>query len=204
MRPALRLVGLVASLLLAACAGPGVRQDQDADRAQAVRERLLADQGAWSLQGRLAISGKGESGSGTLDWQQDGQSFRFTLMAPVSGKVWTLAGNDSHVELSGLRAEPIFGADPVRLLERELGMTLPLEQLSYWVRGVRAPGQATSRYREDGLPLEFRQAGWTIEYRDYFSELSPPLPRKVFASKGELKVRLAIRAWNAGTGDGQP
>ncbi|MEP6881136.1 MAG: lipoprotein insertase outer membrane protein LolB [Dokdonella sp.] len=181
--------------LLASCAAPRLRPDADRMSAQEQRERILSVGAEWSLQGRMAISSPDDSGSGTLDWRQQGSTYRFALSAPVSGKTWTLSGDADHSELTGLRAQPVRGANAADLLSRELGWKVPVGELAYWVRGIRAPGRADVVFREDGLPAEFHQDGWTIEFRDYASDEDPPLPRKIFASNGDFKVRLVIQHW---------
>lgn len=181
--------------LLAACAAPRLRPDADRMAAQELRERTLSAGVDWSLHGRMAISSPQDSGSGTLDWRQHGSTFRFVLSAPVSGKTWTLNGDHEHAELTGLRAQPVRGANAADLLARELGWKVPVGELAYWVRGIRAPGPADVVFREDGLPAEFNQHGWIIEFRDYAPEQGLQLPRKIFASNGDYKVRLIIQSW---------
>jgi outer membrane lipoprotein LolB len=190
--------GAIASLLLillASCASPRLRPDSRLLELQQQRERLLLPMTPWSLSGRLAISGPNGSGSGTLVWQQNGRDFQFAVSAPVTGKTWTLSGDDQHASLVGLHARPVEARDATSLLQRELGWKVPVLELSSWVLGLRAPGRAEISFREDDLPREIVQNGWTVEYRDYDLTRVPPLPQRIFASQGEFKVRLAIQRW---------
>lgn len=188
------LVGFVA--LLSACAAPRVRPEADSLAAQDRREQFLLRHTEWALKGRLAISGPSDSGSGSLDWVQRGEWFRFTVSAPVSGKTWTLTGDATHAELTGLGDRTHDATDAASLLARELGWTVPVAELAYWVRGVRAPGPAEMVFGSNGLPSEFVQSGWKIEYRDYEVGQEPVMPRRIFASKGDYKVRLVVQQWN--------
>lgn len=190
-----RILVALLLVLLASCAAPRVRPDADRMAALEQRERDVSSTMDWALHGRMSISSPKDSGSGTLEWQQQGANFQFALSAPVSGKTWTLSGDADHAELTGLRAQPVRGANAAELLIRELGWKVPVGELTYWVRGIRAPGRAEVRFREDGLPAEFHQGGWIIEFRDYAPDQNPPLPRKIFASNGDYKVRLAIQRW---------
>ncbi len=183
------------SVLLAACAAPRLRPDAERMSALEQRERILLVDRDWALQGRMAISGPGDSGSGSLDWIQEGDAFRFALSAPVSGKTWTLSGDLEHAQLTGLRAQAVFGTSAAEVLGRELGWKVPVSELAYWVRGIRAPGKAEMVFGDDGLLVELRQAGWTIEFREYESASNPVLPRRIFASNGEYKLRLVIQHW---------
>src|SRR5262249_18765980 len=92
-----RASALVAcALVLAACATPPRVKTDDAMLArQGERERALANQPSWQLAGRLGVSNAKDSGSGSLQWKQDGDAFRFSVHAPVTGKTWVLTG-DAH------------------------------------------------------------------------------------------------------------
>jgi outer membrane lipoprotein LolB len=193
-----RLFAIVAILLvLAGCAAPRLRPDAALLAAQEQRERTLGAQSTWKLNGRLAISGPNDGGSGSLEWSQDGAGFRVTMSAPVTGKTWTLTGNEHQAELEGLHAQAVSGSDAASLLERELGWKVPVVELSSWVRAIRAPGRAEIVFRADGLPAEFIQAGWKIEYLDYDASQEPRLPRRIFASRGDYKVRLVVQRWES-------
>ena len=194
--PLARVAALfVLPILLASCAASRLRPDSRLLEMQEQREGLLQTMQAWSLRGRLAISGPNGSGSGSLDWQQDGREFRFAVSAPVTGKTWTLSGDERHAQLTGLHAQPVEADDAASLLMQELGWRVPVVELSSWVLGLRAPGPSDISFREDGLPLEILQNGWKVEYRDYDKTQEPPLPRRIFASQEEFRVRLAIQHW---------
>ncbi len=185
-------------LAFAACAGPRVKPLQADARSlaqQDAREKALGAHQDWTVRGRLGVSDGHDSGSGSLEWSQRAGAFRFTLHAPVTGKTWMLSGNRSHAVLEGLHDLPVEGDDAASLLERELGWHVPVAKLVDWVRGLRAPGVADIHFRADGLPAQIEQEGWKVEYLDYDQSRNPPLPSKVFASKGNYTVRLAIHAW---------
>lgn len=187
------------ALALAACAAQRAKPLQ-ADAAQlsrqAARENALGARAAWTVRGRLGVSDGHDSGSGSLEWTQDGAVFRFVMQAPVSGKTWVLSGDADHATLEGLRDQTLRGGSAAQLLESALGWHVPIGQLAEWARGMRAPGAARITFRPDGLPASIEQAGWKVDYIDYDTSQMPPLPSRVFASSGAYKVRLAIHAWS--------
>ncbi len=182
-------------LVLTACAPQRLRPDAAGLDAQDRREALLAPMSTWELVGRLGVSDDRDSGSGSLTWSQEGAAYRFELHAPVTGKTWLLTGDASNAELQGLRDATVVGADAASLLLRELGWRVPVAELAWWARGMRAPGKAELSLRPDGLPARIVQAGWQVDFLDYDEKLQPPLPRKLFAESGNYKVRLAIQRW---------
>jgi outer membrane lipoprotein LolB len=188
--------GSLIVLALAGCAAPRVKPDADLLARQDARERVLSAQHAWQLEGRLGVSDGRDGGSGSLQWRQDGDTFHFSVHAPVTGKTWVLSGDAHHAVLEGLREQAIEGDDAAVLLERELGWHVPVAELTDWVRGARARGDARIEFRSDGLPALIEQDGWKIEYPDYDSSSQPPLPRRIFASRGDYRVRLSVNQWH--------
>ena len=185
----------VSALVLSACAPQRLRPDAAGVAAQDRREALLAPMSDWELVGRLGVSDGNESGSGSLTWSQQGDAYRFELHAPVTGKTWLLTGDASQAKLEGLRDATVVGDDAASLLRRELGWRVPVAELAWWARGMRAPGRAELSLRPDGLPARIVQAGWQVDFLDYDETQQPVLPRKLFAESGKYKVRLAIQRW---------
>lgn len=190
-------IGSVCALsALAACAPLHVRETPAALAAQQAREARLAPQTRWTLVAHIGVSNGNDGGSGELTWTQAGDNYRFSVRAPVTGKTWTLSGDTTHAMLAGVDPQPDIGNDPQRLLKDRLGWDVPLAELGAWIRGMRAAGSAASvQYDAQNLPAVIEQDGWKVEYRDWFADRDPPLPRKVFASKGQARVRVAIESW---------
>lgn len=189
---------LLAACLLAACAPTPIRSpDAHLLGAQTAREHQLAGKTHWILRARLAISADGDGGSGTLVWQRDRDGFEFIVRAPVTGRSFRLEGGPHGARLEGLEQGVVTGTDARTLLQRTLGWGVPMAQLRYWVRGMRAPGHAAELvFGDNGLPLRLVQSGWTIEYRNWYEDTTPPLPRRVFANRGDDHVRLVITHWS--------
>lgn len=192
----------LAGLLLAACAPVRVHQPGTSEQlaAQALRERLLGAQHDWGLHARFAASDGQHGGSGSLGWTQTGDHYQFILRAPVTGKSVRLDGGPDGAVLAGLDGGPLAGADAGSVLNEAFGWRVPVAELAWWVRGLRAPEPgAVLTFGENGLPATLDQDGWHVDYRDWFAERDPPLPRKVYASRAPYTVRVAIEAWGAGT-----
>ena len=196
-QPTTLLALIVLTVLIAACAPVRVHENPVTLAAQSAREAELAPHDHWNLTARIAVSNGNDGGSGELEWRQDGAAYVFTVHAPVTGKTWKLSGDVQHAMLEGVDPQPLTGDDPERLLRERLGWDVPLADLTAWVRGMRAPGAAAQlQYDARNLPAVLDQAGWKVEYRDWFDDRSPALPRKVFASRGTARVRVAIEQWS--------
>ncbi len=200
MRGRIRLAPAVvlAGLLLAACAPVPVRHPGTTAQlaAQATREGTLGAQVDWGLHARFAASDGRHGGSGSLDWSQHGERFQFTLRAPITGKSVQLDGGPNGAVLTGAGRGPLAGRNAGEVLRAEFGWSVPVADLAWWVRGLRAPGtSAILTFGANGLPATLDQDGWHVEYRDWYAERSLPLPRKVYASRDPYSVRLSIEQW---------
>jgi len=189
--------GLVVVVLLAltACAPVRVRETPAAASAQAAREAQLRARTNWTITAHIGVSNGQDGGSGDLVWTQHGDRYDFTVHAPVTGRTWKLSGDADAAVLEGVDPQPDRGSDPERLLRERLGWDVPLANLGAWVRGLRAAGAAKVEYDARNLPVLIEQAGWKVEYRDWLGDSDPPLPRKLFASRGGARVRVVIENW---------
>ena len=181
---------------LAACAPVRVRETPAAQAAQVAREAQLKARTHWTINARIGVSNGKDGGSGDLVWTQNGDRYEFTVHAPVTGRTWKLSGDAHEAVLEGVDPQPAAGSDPERLLRERLGWDVPLAQLGAWVRGMRASGSAHLEYDAQNLPALIEQSGWKVEYREWLSDRDPPLPRKLFASRGNARVRVAIESWS--------
>lgn len=182
---------------VAACAPVRVRESAATNAAQDAREATLAPRTHWQIEAHISVSDGRDGGSGDLVWQQDGERYSFTVRAPVTGKTWKLSGDERQGQLEGVDEQPIRGADPEQLLRERVGWDVPLAALESWVRGLRARGpKADVQYDAQNLPAVLVQDGWKIEYRDWFTDSQPPMPRKLFAARGNARVRMAIERWS--------
>lgn len=194
-----------ALLALGACAPVAVRTPGTEAQlaAQAARELALGADQSWSLTGRFAASDGRNGGSGSLEWKQDGAQYRLTLQAPVTGKTVELEGGPDGAVLLGAAHEAVTGRDAGAVLQEEFGWDVPVADLAFWVRGLRAPGQAAVlTFGTAELPATLDQDGWHVEYRDWYAERDPPLPRRVYASRSPFTVRVLIEQWNGAAPDG--
>ena len=196
-RVRLALTGLFIALL-AACAPVRVKQNAatpEALAAQDAREAALSGKSRWTLEARIAVSGE-NGGAGDLVWRQDGDAYSFSVRG-ANGKTLRLSGDADRAILEGVDAQPDTGSDPQALLRQRLGTEVPFTALRRWALGLRVAGEpAQVQFDPQDLPAQLVQSGWTVEYLDWFSDRTPALPKKVFATRGKDKVKLMIQSWS--------
>jgi len=208
----LRLPPLLLLLLfLSACAShrplapaAGVWPDPVFWATQAAREAELATRSDWRLRGRAAFANGREAATVQIDWRQRGADFEIQLLAPVTGRSLRLTGRPGWARLDGLEGGPREAADAEHLLREATGWALPVAQFPAWVRGMRGAGPvAELAFDAEGRPLGWQQAGWRLEYRDWWPG-EPPLPRRLFAGRDALSVRIVVSEWTLGPAEAMP
>ena len=83
---------------------------------QAAREQALRDLRDWTLEGRLGIANASDSrgnGSGSLNWQQHGDSYVFTVNGGF-GYDYRLSGNPHGAMLEGVASSRCAARMPRR------------------------------------------------------------------------------------------
>lgn len=182
-------------LLLAGCAATPVMPPA-ADPQQVWREhqQQLAAVVAWALVGRIAIRTEDEGWQASIDWQQRSQDYAIHLTGPLGQGSLRLQGDGRIVSLSDGEAI-LMDEDAEALLYREMGWRVPVSALRYWALGLPAPGAAEQELNPQGLLGRLRQAGWSIEFRDYIRRGELLLPGRLFISNHQAQIRLVVDRW---------
>lgn len=81
-----------------------------------------------------------------------------------------------------------------RMMERDFGVSLPLEAMTFWVVGKPIPKQKyqATVIDTEGALVSFEQSGWTIFYDRFIASEDKNIPKKIKASSGHIEVILTI------------
>ena len=154
----------------------------------------------WQLSGKLAVRQPSDSGTAIINyWKQDGEAYDLALSSSFLGMGSTnLKGVPGFIELTLSNGETYRSGDPDALMKAATGWQLPMESLTWWIRGLPAPGGDFRLLFDDrGELAMIRQAGWEIRY-DRWHELQgdiPALPARITALKEDKRVRVVVSNW---------
>lgn len=160
------------------------------------RDALLEIDG-WQMSGRAAIQVEEDAWSANLDWQQRAADYVLELYGPLGqGRLRLEGGADGVTAKSGDGRE-VVAASPEALIYQELGWTMPVSGLRYWVRGVPAPQLPVEDLALDelGRLARLQQAGWQVQYSRYGDDEGVDMPRRMQLHNGEISVRVVIDRW---------
>ena len=154
----------------------------------AVSAEQLSD---WRAAGRLGVSSTLQSGSGAFTWWQTPQRSEVSLRGPAGIGAMQVTLSDGQINLRSSDGQSYDAAAALAELQQRLGMALPLTELSYWLRGVAAPGDAHWNDAHDVLT----QQGWRIAYSEWSERGALRLPVKLTVQRDELRIIAKIQQW---------
>lgn len=164
-----------------------------ADTKQAIQRQTH-----WSLIGKIGIRTPEDSLTIAINkWVQENDDFEINLSSTFFGLgASTLEGNSQFVTLTESGEAPIYSEHPNTLMETALNLPLPITYLSYWVKGLPAPGLISKiEFNPQGLPSTIRQHHWKLHFSNYHLEQGIPLPGKIKLEQNNTRIILAIKKW---------
>lgn len=151
----------------------------------------------WTLDSKVGIRTPDDSQSARMQWQQQTPRYRIAISGPLGQGGALIEGDPRGVSID-IAGEGRYASDsPEALLQSLLGWSFPVEQVTYWIRGLPAPGLAyTPAFRENRLE-SLEQGGWLIHYSAYSTDNGYVLPQRVTLRRADLTITVIIKEWIA-------
>jgi len=154
---------------------------------------------SWELRGRLGIQTEHNGGSLDINWKQDGNDYVIRLLAPMGQGTYRIHGDKYSVSIKMPNGKTRYIDQPNQMFNEALGVSLPLDALKDWVRGIPASSLTLdyAKWDDKGLLQVVRQEGWHVEMGNNFGE-TLAMPYKIYIDREdmpELDIRLVLRQW---------
>lgn len=150
----------------------------------------------WTLDGKLAISDGKDGGSGRLQWSVEPGLSELDFRGTFGRGAWQLDIRPDQAVLNFASGETWRAPDVSSLVRDHVGWEVPVDALSWWVRGLAAPGPVDVRLLDDdGRMLSLSQGGWEVEYKKYKEFSGAAMPVRLDARRGEHHVKFIMREW---------
>ncbi len=200
----LKGAGIAAVVLLSGCASleqkePPREGPKPVDLAQE-RDADLERFADWTIHGRLGVQLPNDGFSAEITWKQKGQFYNVAVIDPLGRQVAELKGDFENSQLTLNDGRVFTASDPDELMQKNLGWSLPVKSLIYWVKGLPDPHKVAWRreYDDKGRLKVLEQEGWLVTFNRYIeSETSEQtFPALTRLSYKDFKIKLLIQEWN--------
>ena len=153
---------------------------------------------AWQINGKIGIRSEKESGSAVVFWLQRQDYFDIRLSGPLGQGSTRLIGRQGAVSLEIANRGTFQATSAEELMQQQLGWSLPVEHLLWWVRGLPAPySKSKLQLDSNSLLAKLEQDQWQVEYLSYRTENNLQLPERIKLSGAGLNITLVIKEWQA-------
>lgn len=172
-------VGLF-SLFLSSCAS---YYEMHVENVADYHKPVNVDQ-SYDIGGRFSIVTPKDNYYGNYSWQHDLNSDKLSMFSPIGTVVANITVESEIATLE--TSDGVYkGKDLDALLIKQLGFTLPVNYLHYWVQGIPLPKYPITNQLKSG----FTQLGWNVEYLKWEDDNHPYIMQ---ISNDEMKVKFLI------------
>lgn len=148
----------------------------------------------FSIGGRLSARSGEEAIHGKFDWRHSPGQDQWDFYSPL-GQIVARVRRDGDMAVL-LTAEGEEIAEPFsRLMQRVLGMDVPVEALPRWIQAGVAASEVMRESDDLGRPLRVADEGWQIRYLAYADETPDARPKTVEVARGSAVLRLVVDRW---------
>ncbi|MCI0401607.1 MAG: lipoprotein insertase outer membrane protein LolB [Gammaproteobacteria bacterium] len=153
----------------------------------------------WSLTGRVAIQTEKDGWNATLRWTQQDDAYSMRVISPFGQGSYELQGSAHGVIMRTADNQTLVAQDVEALMLENLGWSVPVAGLRYWVRGIPEPAWPvdTIALNDEGYMADLQQSGWRVSVLRYVKQGDLTLPAKLFMHNARFKVRLVVENWEA-------
>ena len=193
------LIAIGCLALLSGCAGLTSHEtlSGQGNPAQWQAHKTQASQlNGWQISGKGGIRSPRESGSATLFWLQRQDYFDIRLAGPMGRGAARLTGRPGAVSLDAANQGQFQAESAEALLQQQLGWSLPVAHLFWWIRGLPAEDSKSRLTLDSESRLaKLEQDDWQVEYLSYVEQNGYWLPERMKLHGANLDITLVIKDW---------
>ena len=144
----------------------------------------------------MSIRHANQSNAFSFDWQQNQQDYELQFFAPLGLGSLRVLGNASNVVLWQSATRKITAKTPEALMRSQLGYSLPVTCLYYWIRGLPDPRLPMTKILDPYNHLsELQQQGWKINFQNFKTFAGVDLPATITLVNETMRVKIVITNW---------
>lgn len=154
---------------------------------------------AYQAKGQFGYLSSEERFSSHFDWQyKTPTQFSLTMSSNLSSKSLTFQRTGYGMTISDNKGRSRTEQDIDRLMEEIIGVSFPIDQFAYWVKGQP---EKHSHYivneKRQLAQFDYAVNGtvWKVRFVEYHEERQPNLPKLIVLENGSQTLKIRIDHW---------
>lgn len=198
------LLTVITVMLLASCAtNKQENMPSSAPTNWDNRQAILRNITNFTVNGRVAFLGTSQRISANFLWEQRGDSLTLRLTTFFGSTLLRLEASPGFVSITDDKGNRYSDSDAGRLLANLTGISLPVEEMKLWLRGLPSPKNSYTLTAQNDRIAQLKQfaspdinkSGWVVNYLTYDPATNGLLPEKIRMEESGQKVNLQISSW---------
>lgn len=151
---------------------------------------------AWDISGAMAARNKQKAWTASFNWLQQGSdNYQMRLFGPIgSGTLMISRAAGITTFRDGSKKDASTNAE--KLLLKQTGIALPVNNLYYWIRGLPAPGSVGNTQRDEASRLKtLHQAGYVVDFMNYTRIDDTDLPTQIRLTGKGVFIKVIVKKW---------
>ncbi len=182
-------------VFISACTTTQTKTPPSADIIPELSVAKLSIPEKWTANGRISAIRGEENWYARFSWIQQANDFKIRFTGPLG---------ETQLQISQIGPDILLKTPSIerssnnleQLILQETGWVFPVRSLHYWLYGVAEPDIAAKfHYNVAGQISEIVQQGWHIQYSKWLPVGEQTLPKKIIATKNDLKIKIIISQW---------
>lgn len=159
------------------------------------RKKQLEQIENWHLNGAFSVQQAKSNTIANYYWQQHGQRYDIQIHSALDLYSLQIQGKPHQVILKESQQKTVRAASAEALMQRRLGWSLPIADLTYWIRGLPAPAPQQSKHDRYGHLTQLIQQGWNVHFLRYANVNGYDLPQILQLKGHHLIVKIVVKNW---------
>lgn len=151
----------------------------------------------WEAKGLVGIRYQGKAQSANVYMTVDNTHYQLQLYGPLGADRVIIEGSQHAVSMRTSDGKILKASSPEKLLQQQLGWSLPVSNMLYWLRGLPAPNiKSNISYDQYNHIKSMHQQGWLIYYMRFAGVQGNDLPTKILMQNEKLRATIVISSWD--------
>lgn len=160
----------------------------------------------WSMESKIGIKTEAENGSAQLSWNQMGNRYNISLTGPFGKALGSLQNTGQQILLTSSDGSVQTAKDEEQLVLSAIGKPLPVKQMQFWIKGIKAPFFPIEPVSATVDSVEFIQRDWHVTMSGFHDVDGYRLPKKLLLkypadsstspSGTPVELKIIIKQWD--------